>query len=95
MNLQTQNLKHWLKTILGMLGLAILAAALVSSASISKAQAGKMGGGVKAPSPTMAAKTSPGSFNHVANEVRPSKPPSVAKEPCRGRHCPHHWPHTH
>jgi hypothetical protein len=95
MNFQTQSLKHSLKTILGMIGLAILAAALVSSASITRAQAGNMGGGVKAPSPTMAAKTGTSGFNHVANDVRPSKPPSVAKEPCRGRHCPHHWPHTH
>jgi hypothetical protein len=95
MNLKTQDLKHSFKTILGMLGLAILTAALVSSASITRAQAGNIGGSVRAPSPALAAKTSPSRFNHVANDVRPSKPPSVAKEPCRGRHCPHHWPHTH
>ena len=95
MNFQTQSLKHSLKTILGMIGLAILAAALVSSASITRAQAGNIGGGVKAPPPTMAAKTGTSGFSNVANDVRPSKPPSMAKEPCRGRHCPHHWPHTH
>jgi hypothetical protein len=95
MNLQTQSFKHSLKTIVGMIVVAVLVAGMLAVATSNKAAAGKMGGGVKAPSPTMAAKTSPSSFNHVANDVRPSKPPSVAKEPCRGRHCPHHWPHTH
>ena len=95
MILQTQSLEHSLKIFFGMIVVAILAAGLVLSVSATRAQAGNMGGGVKAPSPTTAAKASPGRFNHVADESRPSKPPSVAKEPCRGRHCPHHWPHTH
>ncbi|MBX9844457.1 MAG: hypothetical protein K2Z80_21880 [Xanthobacteraceae bacterium] len=75
---------------------AIAAAAMLSVATSSPAAAGKMGGGVKAPSPTMAVKIGSGSFNQVANDVRPSKPPSVAKEPCRGRHRPNRWPnHQH
>lgn len=95
MNLPNQSLKHSLKTILGMVALAILVAGMVSSASIGKAQAGNMGGSVRAAPATMAAQAGPSRFNHVANEVRPSQKPSVAKEPCRGRHCPHHHPHQH
>jgi hypothetical protein len=97
MNTQIPSLKHSLKTIFGMIVLAILAAALVSSASISKAQAGKMGGGVRAAPATMAVQTGPSRFNHVANEVRPSQKPSVAKErvPCRRPHCNPWHDHTH
>jgi|EndMetStandDraft_2_1072991.scaffolds.fasta_scaffold183602_2 hypothetical protein len=92
MHLQTQDLARdlvrSLKILAGMIAIAILAA----SVSITKAQAGNIGG-VRAPSPAMAAKTSPSSFNQVANQVRPAQQPSMAKEPCRGRHCPNHWPH--
>ncbi len=97
MNSQIQSLKHSFKTIFGMIVLAILAAALVSSASISKAQAGKMSSSARAAPAAMAAKTSPGRFNHVANEVRPQQKPSVAKErvPCRRPHCNPWHDHTH
>jgi hypothetical protein len=97
MNFPAQGLKHPLKTILGMIALAILVAGLVSSASIGKAQAGKMGGGAKAAPATMAAKTGPSRFNHVADSVRPSQKPSVAKErvPCRRPHCNPWHDHTH
>ena len=96
MNLQTQDLARDLarsiKILAGMIATAIIAAGLAASVSIAKAQAGNIGG-VRAPSPAMAAKTSPSSFNQVANQVRPAQQPSMAKEPCRGRHCPNHWPH--
>ncbi len=97
MNLPTQSLKHSLKTILGMIGLAILVAGMVSSASIGKAQAGKMSGSVRAAPATMAAKSSPSRFNHVADAVRPSQKPSVAKErvPCRRPYCNPWHDHTH
>ena len=96
MNLPTQSLKHSLKTILGMIALAILVAGMVSSASIGKAQAGKMGGSVRAAPATMAAKTG-SRFNHVADSVRPAQKPSVAKErvPCRRPHCNTWHDHTH
>ena len=71
MNLPTQSLKHSLKTILGMIALAILVAGMVSSVSIGKAQAGKMSGGVRAAPATTAAKTGSSNFNHVADTVRP------------------------
>ena len=97
MNFPPQSLKHSLKTIFGMIALAILAADLVSSASIGKAQAAKMGGGVRAAPATIAAKTSPSRFNHVADAVRPSQKPSVAKErvPCRRPYCNPWHDHTH
>jgi hypothetical protein len=44
----------------------------------------------------MAVKTSPSSFNNAARDAARAPKPTVAKEPCRGRGCPHHWPpHTH
>ena len=97
MNLPTQSLKHSLKTILGMIGLAILVAGMVSSVSIGNAQAGKMSGGVRAAPATTAAKTGSSNFNHVADTVRPSQKPSVAKErvPCRRPYCNPWHDHTH
>jgi ascorbate-specific PTS system EIIC-type component UlaA len=96
MNLQTQSLKHALKTILGMLLLAILAAAIVSSASITRTQAAQMGGGVKA-APATKAITSQGKLNHAVVETRLWQKPSVAKErvPCRRPHCNPWHDHTH
>jgi hypothetical protein len=44
MNLPAPGLKHSLKTILGMIALAIAVAGMISSASIGKAQAGKLVG---------------------------------------------------
>ena len=71
------------------IAVAIGAAAMLLAATADNAAAGNMGGGVRAPSPTAAVKTSPGGFNPVTNQVRPPKKPSLAVEPCRGIHCKH------
>ena len=96
MNLPTRSLKHSFKTILGMIALAILVAGMVSSASIGKAQAGKMSGGVRATPATMAAQTGPSRFNHVADGSGRRRSPRWPRSACpRPPHCKPGHDHTH
>ena len=95
MKLLKQHAVHSRRTVAGTVALAI-ATACTLSLMVSLVKAGPRGGDVKAPSATIAVKTSPSSFSNAARDAARAPKPTVAKEPCRGRGCPHHWPpHTH
>jgi hypothetical protein len=82
------------RTLLGTAAL-VIATACTLSLMVSLAKAGPKAAGVKAPHP-VAVTTGTSGFNRVTNEVRLAKLPSVNKETCRGRGCPHRWPpHQH